>query len=575
MLYSIIDKILYTFILSTAITLAPVATVNSPYFYDGDFVLSVAPGIHDEPFDLVVSIPSIPNATIYWTIDGTIPWGGTDRFKERGDHTIQVSGSIPESGKITVHDRSGYWRYAILAAHSELWPSRRDVIPAEGAEILQGTAFRFRGFVDGEAVTETITVTYVVAPNAAEQFNNRPVIAVTAPYEDLIYIYYNIDLTTRRRTFNYEYFELIENEYIRFLNLPGSTSLGGKGSRHAAQRTFNVHLARGQLDSIVDHSVFCGLYELYRFRLWNGGSNFGYDLTRDAFVQSASAELNVPFSDNNLAIKFINGEFWGFTNMREHTSNRYFIHTRLGIDIDNIAVMDRNHGPSGFTDLVAEGDEAIVLELHAELVMFLRSNDMTSDYARERLFNEFFCQYNFMDYLIANTFFNNHDWPYNNVRYFRAIVPELNSQNPYNDGRWRFILHDMDFAPHRTSSRRYLRSNFSTLYELHPRVNRHRLWFNYAFLVLNNPTFAEQFRERAIYVLDNHYTQEQLLAYHDEFIMKYTPLLPKMYNRFAVRGTVDASIDHFNFRTQQLRTFIINREYYYRQQLDELVERVR
>jgi len=358
--------------------------------------------------------------------------------------------------------------------------------------------------------------------------------------------------------------------------LPGSSSLGGYSSRALPQRTINVHLARGQLNGIVEHPIFSDLYELYRFRLWNGGNNFRNDFMRDPFAQTASAELNVPFSDNNLAIKFINGEFWGFTTMREHTSNRQFISTRLGIDIDNVAIMDRTtaeHVPRR-TDLVIEGDEAVVLKLYNELIDFLKSHNMASDYARERLFNEFFCQYNFMDYLIINTFFNNSDWPHNNIRFFRAITPDPSSQNPYNDGRWRFILHDMDMAPN-IGDGRISEDRFRRLYEFHPNLQDMELWLNYAFLVFNNPSFASQFKERALYVLEMHFTQDQLLALHDEFTIRYIPLLPEMYSRFPITYTVDASIDNFNTCSAQLRRFILNRENYYREHLNALVERVR
>jgi len=574
---------------------------NATNFYDGDFVLSAPPGFHSQPFELIVSIPLIPNAVIYYTIDGNEPQPGDDRFLIRNEYAIQVSGRLPESGEIEVQDRSGYWRYAILSYHSHrwqqwiwheqhrhlLWRFGQDrVLPAYNAEILQGTAFRFRGFVDGEPVTETITVTYIIAENAIERFANKPIVAITAPYQDFRYIYghaLRTDFTTRRRIFNYEYFELINHgydynydyRYTRIFNLPGSSSLGGFSSRANAQRTINVHFARGELDGVITHPIFPELYELYRFRLWNSGNGFISDFMRDPFAQTASIGLNVPFADNNLAIKFVNGEFWGFTTIREHTSNRHFVSTRFEIEARNVAIIDRNAMASraGRFDSVAEGNEATVMALYNELAEFLMSNDMASDYARERLFDEFFCQYNFMDYLIVNTFFNNSDWPHNNVRLFRAITPNLDSANSYNDGRWRFILHDMDFAP-RPDSPRYTESRFPYLYRLHYRVYEWELWLNYAFLVLNNPTFAQQFRERAIYVLDNHFDQETLLALHDEFILQYEPLLPEMYNRFAIRVSVSSSIDNFYRNRDQLRYFLTNREYHYRKQLDALIDRL-
>ena len=579
MVCSIIDRILYSFILSAAITLSPAAAFDGYHFFDSGFALSASPGFHEREFDLTVSLPLMPNATIYWTIDGNEPLPSYDRFIQRNEHTIQVSGAIPADGKIAVTDRTGYWQYSILTAHSDSWHRWHHTLPVEGTDILQGTAFRFRGFVDGRPVTETITATYIIASNAAARFANKPIIAVTAPYEDFIYVYYHArldDLRTRRRTFNYEYFEWIDDEYIRIFNLPGSSSLGGWGSRGYAQRTINVHLARGQLDGLIEHPIFPGLYELYRFRLWNGGNNFTRDFMRDPFAQTASAGLSVPFSDNRLAIKFINGEFWGFTSIREHTSNRHFVSTRTGIDMDNVALMDRNI--IGYSinryDIVADGDEDVVLALHAELIEFLTSHDMSSDYARQRLFEEFFCQYNFMDYLISNTFFNNYDWPHNNVRFFRAITPDINSPNPYDDGRWRFIFHDMDLAPF-IGGWRYAESRFPYLYELHYDVyNSDYMLLNHAFLVFNNPTFAEQFRERALYALDNHFTQIQLLSLHNEFTENYFILLPEMYNRFSYKGSVDEDMSNFITHWLQLREFLTKREYYYRKQLDELVERL-
>ena len=562
-------------------------------FDDNEFILSAAPGFHDEPFDLIVSIPSIPEAVIYWTIDGNEPTPGEDRFIVRGDRLIQVSGRLPKNGEIGVHDRSGYWRYAILTSYFEEWRHNPDVRlhgnvrPARGAEILQGTAFRFRGFINQEAVTEILTATYIVAPDAAERFTHRPVIMVTAPYEEFLYIYSNacthdlVNMPTRRRVFNYEYYEWRGTAHERIFNMLGSTSLGGSWSRMHSQRTLNVHLSRGELNGVVTHPIFDGLYELYRFRLWNGGSGpFRQDHMRDIFAQTASAELNALYSDHNLAIKFINGEYWGFISIREHTTNAEFIHTRTGIAKNNIAIMERtwferdedgNHirDPNN----VNAGPQDWVRHTFNELIDFTFSYDLSTDYARERLFYEYFCQDNFIDFVIAHTFFNDVSFPQNNVRFFRAIVPDCqNANNPYNDGRWRFILHDMDAAPcgYTGAPLIYTESRFNMLYR--PTNNRA---IARVFGVFNNQMFVEQFVERALWVLDNDFHQDRLLALHDEFVAKYEPLLPEMYNRFPVRGgNIENSLSNFHYFRLQLRTFLENREYYYRQHLAHILERV-
>ena len=338
-----------------------------------------------------------------------------------------------------------------------------------------------------------------------------------------------------------------------------------------------MHLSRGNLNGVITHPVFDGLYNLYRFRLWNAGQAFEWDHMRDIFAQTASANMNVPFSDNAIATKFINGEFWGFTIIREHTSNAHFVHTRLGIDINNVAMLSGTWqlpDPSAAPNVVSEGDEVIVKELYRQLVDFVTMHDLSTDYARKRLFDEFFCQYNFVDYLIANTFFNNHDWIPNNTRFFRAIEPDYSSSNPYNDGRWRFILHDMDRAPRpiEIEPGHYLTNRFPALFTAPASIEGGN-GFSHIYTVLNNPTFSEEFRSRALYVLDNYYHADVLLKLHDDFTGALMPLLPEMYNRFAIRGNIEESLYNFHQHNQQLRNWILAREHHYRIHLDELVAR--
>lgn len=576
-----------------------------------EIVLSVSPGFHDRPFDLAVSIPSMPDAAIYWTIDGNEPTPGEDRFITRGEQQIQVSGRLSDDGMIAVQDRSGHWRDSILAHHSETWHYRDTVfntpafdlppvLPYNNVDLLQGTAFRFRGFVGGEPVTEVVTATYIIEPNAPNRFVGMPIMSLTLGYEDFLYLYgtpfrnyadLNADIT-RQRNFYYEYFEYDAGGYERIFGILGSTRLGGNSSRLQPLITLNAHLSRGDLDGVITHPIFDGLDRLYRFRLWNGGQTFWTDHMRDPFAQTASRNLNVLFSDTQLAIKFINGEFWGFTNIREHTSNAHFVHTRTGLDFGNITIFDRGwhhhdgNWPIGqrgdllVKDALEAGSTAISWQLYHQLRDFAMSYDFTTDAAVARLFDEFFCKDNFMDYIIANTFFASTDWGFNNMRFFRAINPNPNHPNPYNDGRWRFILHDMDSALWTGWIEESLHNrNLDMFNFLDPQANYNAeriinkaFEFNYIFDIFKNPTFAETFRERAIYVLEEHFRQDMLLELLDEFTAMYQPLLYDMYNRFVIQGTPSNTMDSFFEHNRRLREFILHREDIYRRHLDGMVE---
>jgi hypothetical protein len=59
---------------------------------------------------------------------------------------------------------------------------------------------------------------------------------------------------------------------------------------------------------------------------------------------------------------------------------------------------------------------------------------------------------NYADYIIAETFFANTDWPQNNCDFWRAHTNQTASAGEYGDGRWRWMLYDLDVAGENGSS---------------------------------------------------------------------------------------------------------------------------
>jgi spore coat protein CotH len=54
---------------------------------------------------------------------------------------------------------------------------------------------------------------------------------------------------------------------------------------------------------------------------------------------------------------------------------------------------------------------------------------------------------NYIDYLITNIFTGNDDWPENNLYFWRKRTDKYEPDAPYGqDGRWRWMLFDMDFG---------------------------------------------------------------------------------------------------------------------------------
>ena len=568
---------------------------HQPYT-NGEFIFSRAPGIFSSEFTLNISVPNHPTAVIYWTIDGGDPVPGNSRTLSRRRNTIEVSGVVPANGNMEIIDRSGHWRDSILTYHSNNWPNR-GVTPSFNAHTLRGTALRLRAFVDDQPVTDIVTATYIIAPDVANRFTELPIISLTANYSDFIRVYtYNHPVNVpedpyRRTLFNVEYFEMGEYQYERQFNVVAGGWLGGAYSRGYAQRTLNMSVIRHQMgldpSTRITHPIFDGVSELARFRLWNGGNSFATDHLRDPFVHEVSQDLNLLHSRYQLMMKFINGEFWGFTTMREHTSNAHFVNYHTGIEHGNMLLMDgnwtyrghrrfeRNEGSNAQARRYFGEDRPGNPEQPTSLYYFLLNYDVATDAGRERLFNEFFCEANFIDTIFVRSFFDDWDFLLNNTRIFRAIDPNVgNPNNPYNDGLWRIILHDTDhsgnvFRPWPHSDPRSMR--------LFPRMYNREHGSNPIFMnvwrVLNNPTFAENFRARSLYIMENHFDAETLTNVHQKLVEERRPVLRDMYNRFPTQGNIRRTMWNFNRNVRGLDLFINNRHEHFSLALDYIVER--
>lgn len=121
---------------------------------------------------------------------------------------------------------------------------------------------------------------------------------------------------------------------------------------------------------------------------------------------------------------FLNGQYWGVLNIREKVS-KYYLQENYGIDPENIDLLEEDSS-------LIQGDFTAFNAMHA----FVTSSDMSVqanyDSAGRLIDIESFC-----DYIIAETFLSNIDWPYNNIKYWRVREP---------GSKWRYILLDLDIS---------------------------------------------------------------------------------------------------------------------------------
>ncbi len=173
------------------------------------------------------------------------------------------------------------------------------------------------------------------------------------------------------------------------------------------------------------------------------GQDAHHLLFRDAVVQTFFKNQDIGSTDFRPAIVFINGEYWGIHNLRERSDEK-FVARVYAADVE---VMDclENRG-------VANPDERVGTRTrYMSLLSFAKNNDLDIP-ANFETISSMLDVNNYLKYYIAQIFIANTDWPAYNVRMWRhktelsnpGVFYQPNPHNPYLDGRFRWILFDLD-----------------------------------------------------------------------------------------------------------------------------------
>lgn len=418
----------------------PRSSHDGAWYGSVELVPSVLPGMYNADFQLMINNMTYnPDLEIRYTVDGTEP---------------DISSHLYTPAGITISDNTALWANQPLTSRAaDFLPTEgvdgmivRNQRPLDDAETLRGTTVRYKAFIGGSVASVSETCTYIVAPDINERYAELPIISVTAPEDEFLDMYINY-ADEIEYTFNYEYFDFDDDEggYKQVFSLPGSTKIGGQYTRIFGQKTLNVNLSKADLSGNVTYPILDGVGNLKRFRLWSGGNMFQFsEFVRDLYIQRSIKEVtNVPVSEGRPVITFINGEYWGFCHLRENYSKDY-AETHFGTDKNNFAqiksVSEVIDDIYCYPHVVDDGDEETVMALYDDMLAYILSEGFDYD----DFILDYFDEDNLIDYIVVNTFYANYDWPHNNIRMYRAIVPQENEG--HNDGKWRFFLHDADFG---------------------------------------------------------------------------------------------------------------------------------
>jgi hypothetical protein len=206
-------------------------------------------------------------------------------------------------------------------------------------------------------------------------------------------------------------------------------SLMGGYSRLNDKKSVSIRLREEYEDGSINYPLFetrKGVNDKYKsFNLRNNGNRFVSDYIEDAMGGAILEGSGVDYQRSRQVVVFYNGKYQGIHDMRERF-NKHFVETNYKIDANTVNFVKH----LGHEIEVSNGSS----DSYVEMFKFVASNDFSGEnnanYTKVRTMLDVG---NLADYMAAEIYMHNGDWPNNNVRAWSAP-----------DQPWKFMVYDLD-----------------------------------------------------------------------------------------------------------------------------------
>ena len=168
------------------------------------------------------------------------------------------------------------------------------------------------------------------------------------------------------------------------------------------------------------------IFQKIKFRT-HGVPGYHIRSVRNQYAKELTDECGFPgLTENRLGVVFLNGEFYTVCDITPSTTSDYVCRL-FGLNV-----------PDGI-EKYSNSDVDVYTR---SKIIKLFTADLTQE-ANQQALEAKVDMDNYLFYFALEVLFNNADWPFNNVTVWRYLG-EADPDNPYTDGRIRFLIEDMD-----------------------------------------------------------------------------------------------------------------------------------
>ncbi len=378
---------------------------------------------------------------------GRLPGGGTAFFDTPTPGTANTTAATTLAPVASL--ASGFYGAGAIASFSA--PEAATVrytsdgtLPTETSPVLDGPlaltqtiTIRAAAFVTGREPSSVVTRAYFV-----DEATALPVVSlVTDPAgffsdQDGIYVEGTNGIPGRCRStpvnWNQDWERPVHLSFFEPDGMGGQTlalehgagvKIFGGCSRIYPQKSLTLH-ARGEYGAArFEHRFFPEL-DIESFDeviLRSSAQDWWRTMFRDGMIQTLTRHMDLDGQAYRPAAVFLNGEYWGLHNIREKLNEDYLA-AHYDVGDDDVEIIEGTWGgQSAHYDALDD---------------FLDANSLASPEAFAEVERRVDVD-QYTDYLIAQIYAANGDWPGNNLKLWRPLA---------QDGRWRWMLFDTDFG---------------------------------------------------------------------------------------------------------------------------------
>ncbi|NQT60717.1 MAG: CotH kinase family protein [Bacteroidetes bacterium] len=211
------------------------------------------------------------------------------------------------------------------------------------------------------------------------------------------------------------------SKQIPDIDIPVDLRIFGSATREFPNKSLAIYSRDREIPNLFFSNNSGTVYSLL---LRTGASDFTRAVMRDIVTSELVKQLGIDAQDYQQTLLFINGQFWGISNIREKI-NEEMIEDKYQINPDELDLV--------FGTFSTDPRNGTV-DAYSEMYKFITGSNLYL----EKYYNQvesYIDIDSFIDYIIVETFINNSDWPANNVKTWKSWEP---------NSVWRWIIYDTD-----------------------------------------------------------------------------------------------------------------------------------